>query len=55
MKLNLKQNIENATAFYKTAYEGDPERAVELYVGAEYIQHNPLVGDGIKAFIAYFE
>lgn len=33
---------------------GDPVRAVELYVGAEYIQHNPLVGNGKQAFIDYF-
>jgi predicted SnoaL-like aldol condensation-catalyzing enzyme len=26
-----------------------------LYVGKKYIQHNPLVGDGIELFIAYFE
>ncbi|MGB5202891.1 MAG: nuclear transport factor 2 family protein, partial [Eudoraea sp.] len=25
-----------------------------LYVGAEYIQHNPLVGDGPQPFIDYF-
>jgi predicted SnoaL-like aldol condensation-catalyzing enzyme len=28
---------------------------VELYVGSKYIQHNPLVGDGIEPFIEYFE
>ncbi len=48
-------NKENAIAFYKMAYEGNPRKAVELYVGAEYIQHNPLVGDGPEPFIFYFE
>ena len=37
------------------AYEGNPRKAVKLYVGRKYIQHNPLVGDGIKPFIEYFE
>jgi predicted SnoaL-like aldol condensation-catalyzing enzyme len=32
-----------------------PREAIERYVGAEYIQHNPAVGDGKQAFIAYFE
>jgi len=49
------KNKENAIAFYKTAYEGNPKEAVRLYVGAEYIQHNPLVADGTKPFIEYFE
>lgn len=52
---DLKLNKENAIAFYKQAYLGEPSKAVELYVGAEYIQHNPLVGDGKRAFIDYFE
>lgn len=50
----LEENKQNAIAFYHTAYLGDPAMAVELYVGAEYIQHNPLVGDGKQAFIDYF-
>lgn len=54
MNVNLKLNKENAIAFYKMAYEGNPKKAVELYVGAEYIQHNPLVGDGKQPFIDYF-
>lgn len=48
-------NIQNAIKFYRTAYNGDPRKAVEIYVGEEYIQHNPLVGNGKEAFIAYFE
>ena len=54
MKNILKQNKENAIAFYKMAYYGNPKKAVELYVGAKYIQHNPLVGDGTQPFIDYF-
>ncbi|GAB5539434.1 MAG: nuclear transport factor 2 family protein [Salibacteraceae bacterium] len=45
---------QNAIDFYKMAYEGDPKRAVELFVGNEYIQHNPDVKDGTEGFIAYF-
>ena len=45
---------EKAIAFYKMAYEGNPKKAVELYVGNEYIQHNPLVGNGPQPFIDYF-
>jgi predicted SnoaL-like aldol condensation-catalyzing enzyme len=48
-------NKEKAIAFYQMAYEGNPRKAVELYVGAEYIQHNPLVGNGPASFIEYFE
>ena len=55
MEHKLNQNKKNAVAFYKMSYEGDPKKAVDLYVGAEYIQHNPLVGDGKQPFIEYFE
>lgn len=54
MNQDLKLNKENAIAFYKMAYLGDPETAVKKYVGEEYIQHNPLVGNGKAPFIAYF-
>ena len=54
MQHDLAANKENAIAFYRTAYLGEPAKAVEMYVGAEYIQHNPLVGDGTKPFIDYF-
>lgn len=55
MSNTIEQNKEYAIAFYKMAYEGNPRQAVELFVGDQYIQHNPLVGDGKKPFIEYFE
>ena len=54
MKHNLEKNKQNAMAFYRTAYLGNPTKAVENYVGDKYIQHNPLVGEGKQPFINYF-
>lgn len=51
----MNKNKDKAIAFYKMAYEGAPRKATEIYVGDEYIQHNPAVGDGTEAFIDYFE
>ena len=53
--MNLEQNKQNAIAFYKMAYEGNPKKAIELYVGDTYIQHNPAVANGTQGFIDYFE
>ena len=55
MAPDLESNKGNAIAFYRTAYLGYPSKAVEKYVGSEYIQHNPAVGDGKQAFIDYFD
>ena len=55
MPTNLETNKLNAISFYKMAYEGNPSQAIEDYVGSEYIQHNPDVGDGKKSFIEYFD
>lgn len=52
---NLNANKQAAIDFYRTAYLGNPAFAVEQFVGAEYIQHNPLVANGKQAFIDYFE
>ena len=53
--MDLAKNKENAIAFYKMAYEGNPKKAVELYIGDQYIQHNPDVADGLSGFIEYFK
>lgn len=54
MQQNLNENKQNAIAFYRTAFLGEPAKAVEMYVGPEYIQHNPQVEDGKQGFIDYF-
>lgn len=55
MAHKLETNKKNAVAFYRMAYLGEPAKAVAQYVGDDYIQHNPAVGDGKQAFIDYFE
>jgi len=55
MTHNIEINKLNAISFYRTAFEGRPRKAVEMYVGDEYIQHNPSVRDGKEGFINYFE
>jgi len=53
---DLEQNKQNVTAFYEMMFNDcRPREAIDTYAGAEYIQHNPHVGDGKEAFIAYFE
>lgn len=53
--MNLEANKQNAIAFYKMAYAGNPKEAVRLYIGDDYIQHNPDVANGMQGFIDYFE
>jgi predicted SnoaL-like aldol condensation-catalyzing enzyme len=53
--MDLRQNKQNAIAFYRMAYLGNPKGAIEQYVGDEYIQHNPDVQDGMQGFVDYFE
>lgn len=53
--MSIQANKDNAIAFYRMAYEGNPRRAIELYVGDDYIQHNPDVANGYDGFIDYFE
>ena len=49
-------NKQSAISFYQLMFnENMPRQAIERYVGSEYRQHNPGVGDGPQAFIDYFE
>ena len=51
-----EENKQNALAFYDLLFnQCQPALAIEKYVGAEYMQHNPHVADGKAAFIEYFE
>jgi predicted SnoaL-like aldol condensation-catalyzing enzyme len=53
---NPAENKATAIAFYELMFnENRPREAQERYAGSEYRQHNPGVGDGKEAFIAYFE
>jgi len=52
----LDQNKKTATAFYDLMFnQCRPRDAIDQYVGATYIQHNPGVPDGKQGFIDYFE
>ncbi len=52
----LQQNKENVIAFYDLMFnQCKPSEAIDLYVGEEYIQHNPHVVSGKRGFIDYFE
>ena len=52
----LERNKSNCQAFYDLMFNRNrPREAIERYVGADYIQHNPEVGDGKEPFVEYFE
>ena len=54
--VNLERNKQNVLAFYDRMFnQCQPKDAIVRYAGNEYIQHNPGVADGKRAFINYFE
>ena len=53
---SLNANRRTVMAFYDLMFnQCRPREAVAQFTGQTYIQHNPHVGDGKKAFIDYFE
>jgi predicted SnoaL-like aldol condensation-catalyzing enzyme len=55
MTTKLESNKTTVQNFYDLMFNKNrPEEAVEKYVGAEYIQHNPHVRSGKDGFIEYF-
>jgi predicted SnoaL-like aldol condensation-catalyzing enzyme len=51
---DLHQNKQTVREFYELAFNDKrPAEAVERYVGATYIQHNPQAPDGAEAFIQF--
>jgi predicted SnoaL-like aldol condensation-catalyzing enzyme len=49
----LERNKQVAVDYYRTAFGGNPEKAVADHVGVRYIQHNPAAADGPEAFIGF--
>src|SRR5258708_3567918 len=50
----LDRNERNVYYYYTIAFnDKNPQLAVKLYGGAEYIQHNPLAANGFDAFISF--
>ena len=52
---NADENKKTVTSFYNLSFvDHKPSEAADLYIGKKYIQHNPYVPDGKKAFTDYF-
>lgn len=54
--MNEERNKKYVIDFYDLMFnKNDPRRAMSLYGGEAYIQHNPHVATGKAGFIDYFE
>jgi predicted SnoaL-like aldol condensation-catalyzing enzyme len=53
---DLNRNRRSAVSFYEMMFNDcRPRQAIDAFVGADYIQHNPHVKTGKQGFIDYFE
>ncbi|PJG85532.1 hypothetical protein CVP05_05785 [Conservatibacter flavescens] len=51
----LERNKANVLAFYEMTFnQHKVQEATDLYIGKEYLQHNPTVADGGQAFVDAF-
>lgn len=51
----IERNKANVLAFYELGINRfQPQKAADLYLGDVYLQHNPHVADGAKAFVQAF-
>lgn len=56
MSDQLDRNKKAVTGFYDLMFnQCRPAEAIEMYAGEVYVQHNPEVGEGKRAFVEYFE
>lgn len=49
----LEENKRVVLDYYRTAFAGNPEKAVADHFGDRYVQHNPQAQDGPEAFIGF--
>ncbi|MEU3648411.1 ester cyclase [Lentzea sp. NPDC034063] len=50
---DLERNKQIVVEFYRTAMDGEPEKAAAAHLGTDYVQHNPGAADGPEAFIGF--
>lgn len=51
---DLERNKTAVVEYYELAFNGkEPQKAVDEYVGSQYIQHNPQAPDGPEAFVDF--
>lgn len=54
-KTTVEENKKIVTDFYNMVFRDHKvQEAADKYFGSKYIQHNPLVPDGVKPFTGYF-